>query len=291
MGRSTSTLGRLASLAALVLLVGCGSNAPRKDEAATKDPAMPYDGYPDSIVALGHSGSTGVDSDPAKPGVEVRSNSWVTGTNPAVNSLYGRILDANPGIEGKGVSLSQNGATVTDLLGQAEVAVSIRPRNPLVVIQIMDNDIACPATARDYDSFEAKLREVLRTLDHGLPTSRIFVVSQFGSPSTYWQALTPEERVSIGGTGPCAFLDPGGRLVRQELDRLEETVHAYEGRLRVACLTVDRCRFDDGAFGEIVDRPEHLTADLNHLTVQGHAVAAEVAWTALQGAGVVPTQR
>jgi hypothetical protein len=36
--------------------------------------------YPSSIVAIGHSGLTGYDSDPDRPGLDVGENSWATGT-------------------------------------------------------------------------------------------------------------------------------------------------------------------------------------------------------------------
>jgi hypothetical protein len=67
--------------------------------------------YPDSMAILGHSGATGEDSDPAKPHVEVRANSWATGTNPAVNSVYQRILAHNPKIAGHNANLARAGAT------------------------------------------------------------------------------------------------------------------------------------------------------------------------------------
>lgn len=43
-----------------------------------------------------------------------------------------------------------------------------------------------------------------------------------------------------------------------------------------------------GALSEAVERPGDFTDDLNHLSIQGHACAAELAWTALQDAGLVP---
>jgi len=52
-----------------------------------------HGGYPNAIAVLGHSGATGESSDPNKPlHYEARENSWATGTNPAVKSLYRRLL-------------------------------------------------------------------------------------------------------------------------------------------------------------------------------------------------------
>jgi hypothetical protein len=44
---------------------------------------------------LGHSNATGEDSDPAQLHVVIHANSWATSTNPAVNSIYLRILAKN----------------------------------------------------------------------------------------------------------------------------------------------------------------------------------------------------
>jgi hypothetical protein len=186
------------------------------------------------------------------------------------------------------VNLARGGATVDQLVGQAQETVGLKPQNPLVVIHIMDNDMACPATSNDYATFESTFVSALKTLDQGLPSARLFVVSQFGSPATYAKALTPAQRVSAGGTGPCAFLDSRGRLVPKELARLDGIIHQYEARLKAGCLKVSHCRYDQGAFGDVVDRPEYLAPDLNHFSIKGHAQAAAVAWAAMKKAQLVP---
>ena len=69
-----------------------------------------------------------------------------TGTNPAVNSVYARIMAGNPAIKGHNTNLAQGGATVRDLVSQAELVGPLLPKPDLVLIQIMDNDIDCPTT-------------------------------------------------------------------------------------------------------------------------------------------------
>ena len=290
----------VAAVASLVVLTAaCSDTSPGSQAGATASPSttsagasatgsVPYVGYPDSVLVLGHSGATGESSDPAQPGVEVRENSWATGTNPAVKSLYLRLLSVHPQIKGHNVNLAHGGATVDQLVGQAQEAVALRPTNPLVIIQIMDNDMVCPATGNDYATFESTFVSALKTLDKGLPSSRLFVVSQFGSPATNAKALTPAQRVSAGGTGPCAGIDPRGRLVPKELARLEGIIHQYEARLKAGCLKVSRCRYDEGAFGDVVDRPQYIAPDLNHFSIKGHAQAAAVAWAAMKKAELVP---
>jgi hypothetical protein len=298
--RCNAQAAAVAAVASLVVLTAaCSGTSPGSQAGATSSPpttpagasatgSVPYVGYPDSILVLGHSGATGESSDPAQQGVEVRENSWATGTNPAVKSLYLRLLSVHPQIKGHNVNLARGGATVDDLVGQAQEAVALKPENPLVVLQIMDNDIVCPATSNDYAMFESTFVFALKSLDEGLPSSRLFVVSQFGSLATNAKALTPAQRVSAGGTGPCAFLDPRGRLVPKELARLDGTIHQYEARLKAGCLKVSRCRYDEGAFGDVVDRPEYIAPDLNHFSIKGHAQAAAVAWAAMKKAELVP---
>ena len=224
-------------LAALVL-TGCGAqrsaaSTPTATTAAvastpTATPAAAplasaTTGYPSSMAVLGHSNATGEDSDPAQPHTVIRANSWATGTNPAVNSVYLRILAKNPAIKSHNYNLAQPSATVDALLLQARQAVTLTPKPGLFLVQIMDADIVCPATHGDYAAFRSRLITALGVLARGAPHARIFVVSQWGSPATSWQALRPAQRLQFvagdqggGGTGPCAFIDPRGRLVPKE---------------------------------------------------------------------------
>lgn len=274
-------------VAGLMLLAACGG----KDSRPTVQPTpsgTPYVGYPNSIIVLGHSGATGFNSDPQQPRVEVRENSWATGSNPAVNSVYLRILAENPGINGRNVNLAQAGGTVQSLLSQAALAASLKPKPDLVVIQIMDNDMVCPAAEPDYDAFRSTFVSALDVLAKGIPASFFFVVSQFGSPTTQWKTYTPGERRSVGGTGECDALDPDGRLVADKLATLEEVIHGYEAQLEAGCKQFRQCSYDQGAFGATIDKREYVSDDLNHFSIAGHAKAAATAWEAMKRAGLLP---
>lgn len=266
---------------AILVLASCGGS----DEVSESSVS-----YPDSIAMLAHSGGTGENSDPGRPGLEVRSNSWATGTNPAVKSLYLRILAENPEIEGSAFNLSQGGATVRDFAVQAEEATTLEPAPELLVIQFMDNDMVCPATADDYNAFGSSFEAALEILEEGLPESRLFVVSQFGRPTTYVKAFTREERRTVGasGPGPCAFIDSDGQVIPRELARLEEVIRGYESQLQAGCERFTNCRYDGGAFGRVVEKPRYFSSDMNHLSVEGLAKMAAVAWASLQRVGLVP---
>ena len=301
---------RLAAIAALTLvasvaaLVGCGESdsAPtaRADTpagnatpspTATTAPASARKwtrGYPNSIAVLGHSGSTGANSDPDQPGVEVRANSWATGTNPDVNSVYLHILERNPSIAGHNLSYSEGGAGIDQVAAQADRLLTNDPDIDLILIQVMDNDLTCPLDRAALSEFRSKLTAMLEKLASGAPNSSQFVVSQFGSVRTYARSLTRDERAAQGGTGPCDFMTPTGDIAPQKVRRLEDAIHAYEGALEAACESVRQCTYDGGAFGRIVDRREYVSSDLNHFSVGGHAKAAAVAWAAMLRTHVVP---
>jgi hypothetical protein len=266
----------------------------RLETAEAKDPATDaragraYVGYPSSIVVVAHSGATGENSDPSRPGVEVRANSWATGSNPAVNSVYLRILAENPKIKNHNVNLAHGSATVQDLVVMAKQVVAMTSKPELVLIQIMDADMVCPAKARDYAAFRSTFVSALSVLAKGAPESKIFVVSQFGSPGTSARSLTRAQRRTFGGTGPCDFVDPNGRIVPKKVARLDKVIHGYETQLQAGCTRFSQCRYDGGAFGRIVDKREYISSDLNHFSVKGHAKAAAVAWSAMKRDGLVP---
>src|SRR5262249_52345047 len=178
---------------------------------------------------------------------------------------------------------------------QARQAVTLTPKPGLFLVQIMDADIVCPATHGAYATFRSKLITALGVLARGAPHSRIFVVSQWGSPTTTWKALRPAQRQQFvagdqggGGVGPCAFIDPRGRLVLKEAGRLDTIIHGYEAQLAASCKRVPRCTYDRGAFGRQVNKNQYISEDLNHFSVNGAAAAAAAARPARKQRGVFP---
>lgn len=275
----------------LIVAFGCANSHAGSASAAAARIPTPYTDYPDSIAVLAHSQATGENTEPPQ-GTDTTANSWATGTNPAVGSVYLRILAENPGIKNHNYNYAQLGATIQMINQQAIDAAKKHP--DLVLIQSIDNDLVCPATTADYTAFGDGVDTVLDTLARLSPSSRVFMVTQFGSPDTYLNSLTAAQRIefgsTLGGPGPCAFADERGRLVPKEFKRLESIILAYEGQIARVCDTHPNCDHDHGAFSQTVDAPGDYTDDLNHLSIQGHAHAAQVAWTALQDAGLIPAQ-
>jgi hypothetical protein len=245
--------------------------------------------YPDSIAVIGHSFATG--EGVSGPRAFRIRNSWITGDVPAVQSLYSRILARNPAIRGNKFNLALGGADVAAMLLQARKAVTIKPAPELVVVQGIDHDIICDTVS--HKPFEVAFARVLDVLATGLPDARIFVTSQFGSVPTYIKALTLKQRINqrdriSPATGRCSFLDAAGAAFPPGVAYLEAVIHRYEAAVAAACKAVATCRYDGGAFGRIVERPEYISWDVIHLAAPGQAKSAAVAWAALKRVGIIP---
>jgi hypothetical protein len=175
--------GAIAGLATLIALTACSASArsgsDSTDAGTTRPPATStgqagIGQWPNSIVVLGHSGATGQDSDPSRPGMDVPQNSWATGSNPKVRSIYLRILAHNPAVKGHAVNLAKDGATVYDLMAQAREALAQTPLPDLFLIQTIDNDIHCDGTdPQNYAAFGARLTSTLRVISTADPGARI----------------------------------------------------------------------------------------------------------------------
>lgn len=242
--------------------------------------------YPNSIVVLGHSGATGFGSDPAHPYRDAPQNSWATGTNPAVDSVYLRILAANPAVRGHNVNLSQDGATLKEFAVQVHKAVALKPAPELVLVQIGDDDIRCDGNdASRYGEFRTGFSVHLDALAKGLPNARIFVISSWGSFASYvkyLEGLDTKTRLKHAGKAICQMVSaPSGRIVPAHVAYLKKTVEGYEAQLAAACKTFPNCRYDGGAAARIAVTADDLTVDQDHLTIPGQAKLAAAVWPAI----------
>jgi hypothetical protein len=241
--------------------------------------------FPDSIVVIGHSGATGYDSDPAAPGRDTPANSWATGTNPDVESVYLQVLAHDPAIEGHASNLAVSGSTVVGLADQARSAVALLPAPELVLVQSIDNDMQCDGNdAQNLPLFRERLTGVLETLTEGLPGARIFFVSQWADVATYSTAVAAIDPGHLAGDGPCEVVDP----TTMELDPRKEAglqalVDDYFGVVVDACAHFPTCGTDGGAMQGMDLAPDDLAPDLDHLSIQGHRKVAEIAFRALSG--------
>jgi GDSL-like lipase/acylhydrolase family protein len=240
--------------------------------------------YPNSIVVIGHSGATGYNSDPQNPGVDAKANSWATGSNPAVRSIYLRILARNPGIKGHNFNLAVDGSDVTDLVRQAREAVSLPTPPELVLVQTVDNDMRCDGTdPKNYRHYAATLSHALRIIAKGLPSAHVFIVSVWGTVRNFTNVIKniPSARADNTGTGPCDVFDQAGKVRPAAIASMDAIIRGYHKQIELTCARFRKCRYDHGALYHMVIQRDDLASDSNHLSIHGHKKMAATAWAAL----------
>jgi lysophospholipase L1-like esterase len=238
---------------------------------------------PVGVAVIGHSGATGYDSDPARPRYDLEANSWATGTNPEVQSIYLRMLATNPTVEGHAINLAIDGSNVDSLISQASLLVQRTPQPQFVLIQTIDNDIKCDGTdGANYGPYRTELTKVLDILAAGLPGSRILIVSQWSDVKTYDRVVFAIDPRHLAGDGPCDTVNPRTmRIDPAKEGYLQRVVDVYWRIASEVCASHPTCRTDGGALQHFDLKPEDLSSDRNHLSVSGHAKMAAIVWAAL----------
>jgi lysophospholipase L1-like esterase len=261
----------VVALAAVSIGLGVASQAQAAPEKV---------GYPDSMAALGDSftqarASRVVDQDAPE-------NSWSTGTNPAVNSIYNRILARNPAIAGRAFNDAVSGARLANL--NTQVPQAIAQRADLVTILIGANDI-CEAGLPGITTPVGEFRELfdifMARLAAGLPDARILVV---GIPSLFrlWSILHADPAAQAAWTdwrwcaqmlaNPTSTVPPDV----QRRARVQAEFDGYNAVLGAVCATYVQCRF--ASLADFVFEPQDLSLDYFHPSVAGQAAAAELMW-------------
>lgn len=283
-GRLRARIVSVAVIANIVLLAACGPDtraAPAEATASASPSVTKVGGWPSALAALGHSGLTGYDSE--HPQADAKGNSWATGDNPAVNSVYLRVLAENPAIKDHVSNLAVDGSDVVDLLRQAHDLASLIPKPELIIIQSIDNDMQCDGTdAEHLPIYRAGLVEVMDALMTSVPDATVFFVSPWSSAEIYDAAVSQIDPSHVAGTGPCDTVDPDTlEVVPEKEAQLQALVEAYFGTIIDVCSAYKNCLTDDGAMQSLALDPQDLTPDLNHLMATGHAKMAAIAWDVL----------
>ena len=244
--------------------------------------------YPTSIAVIGDGDVTGYASDPKRPFQEARANSWATGTNPAVRSIYSRLLAAKPAIRGRAFNFGSHGATVRDLPSQVRKATLLKTKPGLVLVQIMNNDAGCDGKDDTrYAGYQSRVTEALQTLATALPNARILAVSDWGTIDSYIRAVSSYglgARLTHASKGICSIFAPRtGKVVPEHVAYLRRTINGYNAAFAAACTSVPTCTYDGGAARRIVLKPADLAHRYESLSIQGLAKLAAVEWKVLYG--------
>ena len=276
----STALARTFTLGLAVAVAACSSGG-------TSSPSpSPSSKYPNAIAVLGHSGATGFDSNPDQPGVDARGNSWATGDNPTVNSVYLRLLALNPAIRGHNVNVAVSGSDVDNLASQADEALDSQPVPDLFLIQTVDNDIQCDGTdSANYGPFAATLTGVLGRLTSAAPRAKILIVSSpWATVDNYGKvaAQLTGPRAHNSGTGICDLFDPAGKPVPAHWRTLEGITLHYLGELKSVCAKFPACQYDNDALYHMPITTDDITkSDGAHLTIAGLRKQADLEWRVL----------
>jgi hypothetical protein len=283
--------------AALLLLTACSADhrehedagaSPTEEAVATEAAKAAQVATPelDSIAVIGHSGATGTMSNPDDPINNAYENSWATGDNPEVRSIYHRLLATHPALEGHHYNEAVNGTGVTDLADQVDdLAETAEVVPDLVLIQSIDNDMRCDGTdGQNYRPFGRELEKVMQKIESELPGARTFFVSQWADVATWtdWAQHVTIQVEGYSGTGPCDVFDAQGRPRPAGITSMQRITDRYWAQIERVCARHAGCYTDGLAENrEFVPVDEDLSVDMNHLSVAGHAKFAAIAWKAL----------
>jgi hypothetical protein len=254
--------------------------------------------YPGAVAVIGGIDPLAPGSNPAHPFQLAPQNSWVTGTNPAVKSVYLRLLAANPAVKGHVTNLAQDGAKLSQVEGQVRRAIALNPKPDLVIVQAGSDDIRCDGQdASNYPAFRGAFASVLGDLAAGLPNARIFVVGEWGSIASYvktMMGLSAAARETHAGKGPCSLFAPTssaapGSVVPAHVEYLTQTLKGYDAQRAAACKQYPTCTYDGGAAERLVVTAADLTQRYDHLTVAGNAKLAALEWAAMRRLHVIPS--
>jgi lysophospholipase L1-like esterase len=289
--RLSVAAGTLAGvvLATTVVLAACSDDGASSRQAEVDRSATPArSAYPSSMDALGASVTVGFNSDCPDGWIDCPDNSWATGTNPAVDSVYRRLLELSPGLKDHNANDAESGTAMVALDGQAESAV--QRGVDLVTIATGTNDACGRRTGlmTDVSEFRAEFRQAMHTLVTGLPHARIHVVS---IPDLYrrwatfhtvpsvikaWKAQVPYCSTMFTRPTSNAAADVRRRMA------VRVRVVEYNAVLAEVCSTYPSCTTDGGAaFRAPVVLTEFSTHDYWHPNVAGQAALAKLVWDTL----------
>jgi lysophospholipase L1-like esterase len=282
-----TALGSLLMLVALLVVAATGAGAHSQ---------APEAGYPRSMLVLGHSGLTGFGSNPKHPFQDARENSWAAGTNPAVNSIYSRLLAVDPAIRGHAANFGQDGATLQEFDNEVSRAIGLTTQPDLLIVDIGNNDIKCDGQDESrLASFGAGFASALQRLAAGLPDARIFVVGQAYNYDWFVKAmmqLSAGARLTHASKGICSIFAPQsdpapGSVVPTHLSYVKRIMHAIDEQLAAACAQAPHCVFDGDASRHLNGTTANLTSRYDHLSVIGLAKIAALEWAAMRRLQVV----
>jgi lysophospholipase L1-like esterase len=240
---------------------------------------------PNSMDALGDS-ITRAFNTCSLPFTDCTENSWATGTNSAVNSVYLRILAKNAGIKGHNNNDAKSGAKMSELGGQAEKAVSRKVELVGVLMGANDACTSSTSTMTSVANYKSQFESAMNTLTKGLPSAQIDIGSL---PNVYrlWEIFhTNSSAVNTWNSLKiCQSLlaNPTSLAKADEERRLQVKTREeeFDSTLESVCAKYTQCKYDGGlGFKTAFNTNDVGTRDYFHPSIEGQALIASVAWEA-----------
>jgi hypothetical protein len=290
----------LAFLVAIVLMAGCSTAGSTEGPAASDAPSptakasplVPSStpgptvdlAHPVGILAVGHSALTGEGVDTSEQGQANKAASYATGTDPAVNSIYLRLVAVAPETEGHVQNQATGGAPSSALVAQITSGLARLPAPRLAIIHTVDNDILCDAS--NSTKVGSDVAAALAIIHEATPNTVILVVGQPGRPNVeYIETLVtahPEQRAALTWDDPCTFYNADGTINPEGIAMLATSIDTYEEEIARVCALVLSCFTDGGVRRTWVDKLEFYAPDLAHFNAIGQAAEAEQLWPVVE---------
>jgi hypothetical protein len=210
--------------------------------------------------------------------------SWSTGDDPAVNSLYRRLLSINPDIAGNNWNVSESGAKMAALRGQLQTAAALRA--DLVTVQMGTNDVC--ADRHDLMTptsvFRSQYQQALTDFFAAAPDSYLY---QLSIPNYYllWALFHDEPFVQWVWDNSRICLTMLAST-NSESDRMWTLwqEQQYNQALQEVCAGFSHCIWDRNAtFNAALTVADFSDIDWSHPSLAGQNHLARVAWDALIG--------
>ena len=244
---------------------------------------------PIGLIALGHSGLTGENSDPDKPGQPALKNSWATGTADGLDSIYQRMVALHPETEGRVANAAHGGAVASSLTTQATTALQSVRAPELAIIQTIDGDIRCDGTDDDHvPEFGAAVDDALTKITDASPDTKILIITQPGRPASELESMADlinseaAARAVYTGPAPCGMVDDSGAQQPENIATLTSIIGSYETEQARVCAKYPACSTDEGSLATFRREPSMVSSDFNHLNVEGQSDLAEAVWPTVQ---------
>jgi lysophospholipase L1-like esterase len=220
-------------------------------------------------------------------GGETPNNSWSTGTNPAVNSTYQRLLAINPAIAGNRANMASNGRRMVHM---AEQAAAMPADTQYVEVALGGNDL-CRSTVAEMTSVEDYRAQFVAGLEAIAQRAPEALISAYTVPDIFnlWyiryapgsyngqqssQAGVARTYVNLSVIPCLSLLANPSSVSEADMARrfqVRARTMAYNEVIIEECDKVLRCRHDDGATfdlssnrgpdGEYLDRSEWRFVD------------------------------